>query len=55
MSFTQWLSKHLGLTLRPASLKKTTATRSAFRPRLEDLEDRWLPSTLTVLNNLDMV
>src|SRR5262245_2893705 len=24
-----------------------------FRPRLEALENRWLPSTLTVLNNLD--
>lgn len=27
--------------------------RTAFRPRLEALEDRWLPSTLTVMNNLD--
>src|SRR4029077_10883233 len=27
--------------------------RSAFRPQLECLEDRWLPSTLTVTNNLD--
>jgi hypothetical protein len=27
--------------------------RSTFRPRLEALEDRWLPSTLTVINNLD--
>ena len=26
---------------------------AAFRPRLECLEDRWVPSTLTVLNNLD--
>ena len=27
--------------------------RPTCRPRLEALEDRWLPSTLTVLNNLD--
>jgi hypothetical protein len=26
---------------------------SRFRPRLEVLEGRWLPSTLTVMNNLD--
>ena len=27
--------------------------RSTFRPTLEAMEDRWVPSTLTVLNNLD--
>jgi len=27
--------------------------RPTFRPRLEALEARWTPSTLTVLNNLD--
>jgi hypothetical protein len=33
----------------PRSLRR----RASFRPRLDALEDRWLPSTLTVLNNLD--
>src|SRR6516165_10518861 len=32
---------------------KITRKRAASRLRLEALEDRWLPSTLTVLNNLD--
>ena len=32
---------------------KDTRKRAIFRPRIEALEDRWLPSTLTVLNNLD--
>ena len=27
--------------------------RPTFRPTLEALEDRWVPSTLTVTNNLD--
>src|SRR4051794_36064950 len=53
MSFTHWLSNHLGLSPRPASRRKTPAARPIFRPTLEALEDRWLPSTLTVLNNLD--
>jgi hypothetical protein len=35
------------------STKKTPAARRTVRPTLEALEDRWVPSTLTVLNNLD--
>jgi hypothetical protein len=53
MSFTHWLSNHLGLSPRPASRRKTRAARPTFRPTLQALEGRWLPSTLTVLNNLD--
>ena len=53
MSFTRWLSNHLGLSPRPASRRKTHAARRTVRPTLEALEDRWMPSTLTVLNNLD--
>jgi hypothetical protein len=53
MSFFSWLRNRTstrstrwdGFPVRP--------TASRFRPRLEALEDRWLPSTLTVLNNLD--
>src|SRR5262249_15496042 len=53
MSFTHWLSNHLGLSPRPASRRNTLAVRPTLRPTLEALEDRWMPSTLTVLNNLD--
>src|SRR5206468_12451354 len=31
----------------------SASKRPTFRPTLEALEDRWVPSTLTVLNNLD--
>src|SRR5260370_37495043 len=41
------------MPLRSVSRRKTPAARSTFRPALEALEDRWVPSTLTVLNNLD--
>ena len=53
MSFTRRLSNHLGLSLRPASRRETPAARPTFRPTLEALEDRWVPSTLTVTTNLD--
>jgi predicted outer membrane repeat protein len=49
MSFTRWLSNYLGLSPRSACRRETTA----FRPALEALENRWVPSTLTVNNNLD--
>src|SRR5260370_6144208 len=41
------------MPLRSVSRRKTPAARPTFRPTLESLEDRWVPSTLTVLNNLD--
>ena len=41
-----WLS--FSRKTRPADRKRPT-----FRPTLEAMEDRWVPSTLTVLNNLD--
>jgi len=53
MSFTRWLSKRLGLSARPASRRKTAPARPNFRPTLEALEHRWVPSTLTVQNTLD--
>jgi predicted outer membrane repeat protein len=43
MRLLSWLRQ------RPAFLPE----RATFRPRLEGLEDRWVPSTLTVQNNLD--
>jgi len=35
------------------SRRKAPTARRTVRPWLECLEDRWVPSTLTVLNNLD--
>ena len=54
MWFSSWLSNR-----KQADAGKGGRThapprrRSTFRPRLEALEDRWVPSTLTVTNNLD--
>ena len=53
MSFTDWLSKGRGLSFQPASRRKTLAARRTVGPCLECLEDRWVLSTLTVLNPLD--
>jgi hypothetical protein len=53
MSFTRWLSNHLGLSPRPVSRRETPATRPTFRPTLEAMEDRCVLSTLTVTTNLD--
>ena len=62
MSFTSWLSDHLvlssrtpGRAPRPASKRKATALRRTFRPSLENLEDRWVPSTLMVTRSIDDV
>src|SRR5262249_50407277 len=53
MSLTRWLSNHLSLSRRPASRRQSPAARPRFRPMLEGLEQRWVPSTLTVTNNQD--
>src|SRR6516162_4408477 len=53
MAFTNWLCDHLGLSRRPASRRKSPAARPRFRPMLEGLEQRWVPSTLTVQNSLN--
>jgi predicted outer membrane repeat protein len=52
MSLTRWLSNRLHLSGQPAA-QTTTARRNRFRPALEGLEERWVPSTLTVQNNHD--
>ena len=44
-----WFSSWLRSQKRHAAARR----RPAFRPTLEALEGRWVPSTLTVLNNLD--
>ena len=60
MLFTSWLSERLGLSFRTpglaarlASKRRARPAQRAFRPSLECLEERWVPSTLTVTNNLD--
>jgi hypothetical protein len=54
MSFLSWLRNRK--TSEPTTRNRprgATPRPSPFRPRLEALEDRWLPSTLTVTTNLD--
>ncbi len=47
MFFSSWLRKH---NEKPRTSRRATST---FRPQLEVLEGREVPSTLTVTNNLD--
>jgi predicted outer membrane repeat protein len=49
MSLARWLSNLGG----PLARRKPLSVPSRFRPRLEALEERWQPSTLTVTNNHD--
>ena len=58
MSFFSWLlgsSDMADSAQMGRSRRRSAPSRPAprFRPRLEALEDRWVPSTLTVTNNLD--
>ncbi|MBI1914047.1 MAG: hypothetical protein HYS12_04830 [Planctomycetes bacterium] len=47
------LSRKPGAGRRPNARRHSAPHRRSFVPRLEALEDRTVPSTLTVLNNLD--
>src|SRR5262249_4706187 len=52
MPLFSWLHKSMnGRSRTPRTSARKPTPR--FRPQLEGLEDRWMPSTFTVLNNLD--
>jgi hypothetical protein len=54
MRFSSWLRNCVrSLTGPQGRTSGAPRKRPRFRPRLECLEDRWLPSALTVTNNLD--
>src|SRR5262249_4546764 len=53
MSFFSWLRNRTSTRSRSSDGLQIRPTAPRFRPRLEALEDRWLPSTLTVMNNQD--
>jgi hypothetical protein len=53
MSIISWLRKRTSTRSTRRHGFQTRPTAPRFRPRLEALEDRWMPSTLTVTNNLD--
>ncbi len=52
MGFSSWLRNRIS-SRAPQDRAQHRPPAPRFRPHLEALEDRWLPSTLTVLNNLD--
>src|SRR5436309_6374757 len=51
MSFVSWLRSRTWLRS-PRGRTQHRPAAPRFRPQLEALDDRWLPSTLTVTNNL---
>jgi hypothetical protein len=54
MSFISWLRNPTRSDLvQRLRMPAVSRQRPTFRPRLEALEDRWMPSTLTVTNKLD--
>src|SRR5262249_40604697 len=53
MLFSSWFSNRFRRSPRPTPRNSTSATQLMIRPRLEALEERWRPSTLTVLNAKD--
>jgi hypothetical protein len=54
MLFSSWLRNFQRSAPAPRRSRQTSPRqRASFRPRLEALEDRWLPSTLTVTNTQD--
>src|SRR5579859_4518551 len=61
MSFTHWLSERLrlssrtaGLAPRHASKRRARLAKRTFRPCLECLEERWVPSTLRVNHDFNI-
>src|SRR5262245_52792771 len=54
MWFPSWLRNRIAsLACKPARPRRSVPRPPTFRPRLEALEDRDVPSTLTVTNTLD--
>src|SRR4051794_27469900 len=52
MQLFSWLSQRMNNRQQPQRAPERKPN-TRFRPTLEALEDRWVPSTLTVTNNLD--
>jgi hypothetical protein len=53
MFFSSWLRNLISSPSRDRRVSGTARKRTGFRPQLEALDDRLVPSTLTVTNNLD--
>jgi hypothetical protein len=53
MSFIDWLATRLSVSTPLASRRKSPVSRRTFQPRLEGLESRCVPSTLTVTTSAE--